>query len=77
MENKHKKKYKLIAKAIVEYRKEAGITQKQLAEKLGISISYISKIEAPNTNKSFSLEILFDIADILDVSVINLLKYLD
>ncbi|MDY0404665.1 helix-turn-helix transcriptional regulator [Virgibacillus sp. 179-BFC.A HS] len=77
MKKKHDSKYKLIAKAIIEYRKEQGITQKQLAEKLGVSISYISKIEAPNSEKGFSLEILFDISEELDVPVSNFFKYLN
>lgn len=76
MANKHSSKYKLISKSIVEFRKEQGLTQKQLAEKLGVSVSYLSKIEAPNTEKSFSLELLFDIAEALEISIHDLLKYL-
>jgi transcriptional regulator with XRE-family HTH domain len=76
MENKHREKYLLIGKAISEERKMKGLSQQDLAEKIGVSKSYISKIEAPNYHKSFSLEVLFDIADALDISVVDLFKYL-
>ena len=45
------------------------MTQKELANRVGISLSYLSKIEASNSNKSFSLHVLFDIADALDVDI--------
>ena len=76
MGKKHADKYRLIGKAISEYRQKKEITQKELADKIGVSLSYISKIEAPNSKKSFSLEILLDIADELDVSIHDLLKYI-
>lgn len=77
MSKKHSEKYRLIGKAISEYRQSRGITQKELADKIGVSLSYISKIEAPNSKKSFSLEILLDIADELNVSIHDLLKYIN
>ncbi|WP_223226433.1 helix-turn-helix transcriptional regulator [Sporomusa sp. GT1] len=43
----------------------------ELADKIGISKSYLSKIEAPNSTKAFSLDVLFAIADGLDVDVIK------
>lgn len=49
------------------------MTQQELAERAGISLSYLSKIEAINCNKSFSLHVLFDIADALGVDVKKLL----
>lgn len=45
------------------------MTQSELADKVGISLSYLSKIEAVNCNKSFSLHVLFDIADALGVDI--------
>lgn len=62
---------KKISKNIKRIRQEKGITQKQLAEKAGISLSYLSKIEAINCNKSFSLYVLFDIADALEVDIVK------
>ena len=58
--------YKNISEKIKEYRKEQGLTQLELAEKVNISISYLSKIEATNCNKSFSLDILIEIANVLE-----------
>ena len=58
--------YKKISGKIKEYRKEQGLTQLELAERVNISISYLSKIEATNCEKSFSLDILIEIANALD-----------
>lgn len=69
MDNKNAERYKKIGQAIRYYRKERGLTQEQLADKIAISVSYITKIEAPNTDKAFSLEVLFDIADALEMPV--------
>lgn len=66
---KNDARIKNIAKNIKKYRIEQNLTQKQLAEKVGISLSYLSKIEAANCNKSFSLHVLFDIADALNMDV--------
>ncbi|WP_044748142.1 helix-turn-helix domain-containing protein [Bacillus alveayuensis] len=77
MERKHVDKYKKIGQAIKETRKAKGLSQAELAKKIGMSKSYISKIEAPNTDKPFSLEILFDIAEALEVSVTSFFQYVD
>jgi len=60
---------KAISNNIKKYRIKNNLTQKQLADKVGISLSYLSKIEAANCNKGFSLYVLFDIADALNVNV--------
>lgn len=60
---------------IAYYRKRAGMTQEQLAEKIGISRSHLSAIEAPNVIRPFSLEILFDIANALDVKPAKLMEF--
>lgn len=70
---KFKDRYKKIGRLISHYRKLRGFTQEQLAEKIGVSKSYISKIEAENCNKSFSLEILFEIADALEIDIKDLM----
>lgn len=59
------------------YRKLKGITQLQLAEKIGISRTHMSNIEAPNVPTSISVETLFAIADALDVPIYLLLKFPD
>ena len=49
-------------------RKMRGMSQEQLADKANISRSFLSIIEAPKTVRPFSLEVLFNIADALDVN---------
>lgn len=61
--------YQTIGANIKYYRKRAGLTQIQLAEKLQISISYLSKIEASGCSKSLSISVLNHIANTLDVDI--------
>lgn len=58
--------------AISSLRKVRGMSQEKLAEKANISRSLLSVIEAPNAAHSFSLEVLYDIADALDVTPADL-----
>ena len=62
MSNKYVANYVKIAQNIKRYRKRLGLSQEALAEKTCINRSYLSKIEAPNCGKSFSVETLFIIA---------------
>ena len=73
MSLKHDKKYKKIGIKISEYRLKRKLTQEALANKVGISYSYLTQIEAPNVVKKMSLEVLFDIADALKIDVKDLL----
>lgn len=61
--------YNQIGQKIKEFRKEEKLTQIELAEKLDISLSYLSKIEAKNCYKSFSLALLVSIADTLEKDI--------
>lgn len=74
MANKYSHRYKQIGQKIQYYRKQKGLTQEELAHKISISKSYLTKIEAPNCDKSFSLEVLFEIADALQISINKLLE---
>lgn len=74
MSEKHAAIYKAIGKNVRKYRKEEGLTQEALAEKTSISISYLTKIEAPNCDKSFSLEVLLDLSEALGIDVRSLLE---
>lgn len=74
MNQKHTKEYKLIGQAIKKYRKNKGLTQEQLADKVSISMSYLTKIEAPNCDQPFSLEVVFDIAEVLEIPAHTLLE---
>ncbi len=74
---KHKRRYLQIGLNIAFYRKLNGLTQIELAEKAGISRTFLSNIEAPNMETSVSLETLFDIADVLRVSPDKLMEFRD
>jgi transcriptional regulator with XRE-family HTH domain len=50
------------------------MSQEQLAEKAGISRSHLSAIEAPNLVRAFSVDILFSIADALNLKASDLLE---
>lgn len=52
---------------IAFYRKRAGLTQQELADKLCVSRSYVSRIESPNRNQHFSFELFFKLCHILNV----------
>jgi transcriptional regulator with XRE-family HTH domain len=74
MSEKHSTYYKAIGQRIKECRRSKCLTQEVLAERASISISYLTKIEAANCDKSFSLEVIFDIANALEIDFIDLLK---
>lgn len=59
--------YQQIGLKISYYRKRRGLTQEQLAERVGKSAAYIGHVEAPNIRKAVSLDTLFDIAAALEV----------
>lgn len=61
--------YQVIGSNIKYYREKAGLTQIQLSEKLQISISYLSKIEASGCTKSLSISVLNHIANTLGVEI--------
>ncbi|MDE6914409.1 MAG: helix-turn-helix transcriptional regulator [Lachnospiraceae bacterium] len=66
--------YHTISINIKRYREQAKLTQVQLAEKAQISISYLSKIEASKCNKSLSISVLNQIANVLGVEIIEFFK---
>jgi len=61
--------YLKVGQKIKEYREEQSLTQVELAEKINISLSYLSKIEAANCKKSFSLDVLQEIANALNKDI--------
>lgn len=73
--NANFEKYTQLGLNIAYFRKLRGMTQEQLAEKVGISRSHLSAIEAPNVLKAFSIEMLFDIATALQVDCYKLLQF--
>lgn len=69
--------YRVIGSNIKYYREQAKLTQVQLTEHAKISISYLSKIEAAGCNKSLSLSILNQIANVLGVEISEFFKEID
>lgn len=61
--------YSTIGKNIKKYRMAAGFTQARFSDMLGISISYLTKIEAANCDKSLSLSLLNHIANTLSIEI--------
>lgn len=70
-------KYVDLGLNIAYHRKREGMTQDQLAERAGISRSYLGEIEAPNMITTLSLEVLFNIAKALRLPPSKLLEFRD
>ncbi|MCH5185367.1 MAG: helix-turn-helix transcriptional regulator [Oscillospiraceae bacterium] len=68
-------KYIELGYNIAYYRKHAGLTQEKLAEMLGISRQHMGAVEAPNIIRPISLDLLFNIATVLDVQPAQLLTF--
>lgn len=59
--------YEQIARNIKKYRKEAGITQAVLAEKVGVSHEFIRRIESKKGMKTFSVDTIWKISVVLNI----------
>ena len=70
---KNQKRLRHISIKIGAIRKWRGMSQTALAEKAEISRSLLSSIEAPKLACNFTIEVLFNIADALNVEVKDLL----
>ena len=77
MDYKRINEFRLLGLTIAYYRKLRGLTQAELAEATNLSRTHISNIEAPNGKTSISLNKLFDIADVLEDPVKDLLDFRD
>ena len=67
-------RYKKIGAKIVFYRKLRSMTQEKLAEEVGITPQYLSRIENGGYTKSVSLSTLMMIAGALDVTMSQLME---
>lgn len=74
VEFKNRDRFIQLGIVIAALRKMRGMSQEQLAEKAHVSRSHISSIEAPGIIRPFSLEVLFNIADALEVDPAELLN---
>jgi len=68
-------RYYRIGLNIAYQRKLKKLTQIQLAEKIGISRTHMSNIEAPNMHTPVSLDVIFRIADALEISAELLFRF--
>ena len=62
----------LLGENICKYRTQLGLTQAELAEKIGVNSSYISRIEC--ADKSMKIITLYNLAEALNVSCDALLN---
>ena len=80
MANTHERNddiYEIISANIKAYRKEAKITQAELADRAHYSHEFIRRIEAPNAKKYFSVDTLVQISRGLKIPVAYLMKGLN
>lgn len=61
--------YNIVRKNIKKYRTFANITQQELADRIDVSMHYISQIESANPNKYFTLVVIGRIADALNIDI--------
>lgn len=61
--------FNIIRNNIKLQREKKGITQQQLADKVGISMNYLAKIESHKMQRGFSIVILGRIADALGIDI--------
>lgn len=61
--------YDVVRKNIRKYRKLSNLTQQELADKVDVSMHYISQIESAKPNKYFTLVVIGRIADALNIDI--------
>jgi len=77
LKTEHTDRYRKLGLRIAYFRKMREMTQEQLAEKLGKSAGYIGAVEALNVDRAISLDMLFDIADLLEIPAYKFLQFDD
>ena len=73
MQMKHYEKYRLLGLNISYYRKQSGISQAELAERLNISRTHMSRIETANC--AVSLDVVFEISEVLQIPAAKLFDF--
>lgn len=74
METQYEQQYIKFGLKVQYYRKLRGMTQETFADKLGLSWSYVAKIESPARAFGVSMETLFKISEVLEVPVAKLFE---
>ncbi|MDD4796880.1 MAG: helix-turn-helix transcriptional regulator [Eubacteriales bacterium] len=69
------RRYIRIGLKIAYYRKLHGMTQEQLAERVGLSPGYLSQVETPTFVQPISLKTLFAVADLFHVPPAKFLEF--
>ncbi|WP_250228496.1 helix-turn-helix transcriptional regulator [Anaeropeptidivorans aminofermentans] len=73
MKRRYHEEYKKLGLNIAYYRKEQGLSQIQLADKIDISRTHMSRIE--NSDCAMSLDVIFNIAKALNIPVNKLFDF--
>ncbi len=73
MKREHNEEYRKLGLNIAYYRKEQHLSQIQLAEKIDISRTHMSRIE--NNDCAVSLDVIFSIAKTLNIPVYKLFEF--
>lgn len=68
-------KYKYLGLNIAYYRKERGLSQSALAERVNVSRTHMSRIETADC--AVSLDVIFDICDALEIKPVKLFDFRD
>ena len=73
MRNNQFSKYRSLGLNIAYYRKDRGLSQSELAERVNISRTHMSRIETADC--AVSLDVVFDICDALEIKPVELLDF--
>lgn len=60
--------FNIIRYNIKKYREKSNMTQQQLADKCGLTMNYLAKIESKRMQRGFSVATLGRIADALEIN---------
>lgn len=75
MDNRHQEQFRSLGLNIAYYRKKAGLSQMQLAERANISRTHMSRIETADC--AVSIDVVFQICDALHISPAKLFDFRD
>ena len=73
MNKVHNEEYRKLGLNIAYYRKERNLSQIQLADKIDISRTHMSRIE--NNDCAVSLDVIFSVAKALNIPVYKLFEF--
>mgnify|MGYP002512159269 FL=1 len=73
MNRAHSEEYRKLGLNIAYYRKERGLSQIQLADRIDVNNTHMSRIE--NNDCAVSLDVIFSIAKALEIPVNRLFEF--